>query len=58
LQRGVLSTALSSVVEHLHPLIGKAPMDAVYELGQKHQKSDAALFAARCKRFASSRVAA
>jgi hypothetical protein len=33
-------------------------MDAVYELGQKHQKADAALFAARCKRFASSRVAA
>jgi hypothetical protein len=52
LQRGVLSTALSSVVEHLHPLIGKAPMDAVYELGQKHQKTDAALFAARCKRYA------
>ncbi|HEY3485068.1 MAG TPA: hypothetical protein VGK49_06765 [Ilumatobacteraceae bacterium] len=57
LQRGVLSTSLSSVVEHIHPIIGKAPMDAVYELGQKHRKADAALFAARCKRFANKAAA-
>jgi hypothetical protein len=58
LSRGVMATALGSVVEHLHPISGKAPMDAVYELGQKHRKSDAALFEARCKRFASKAVAA
>jgi GT2 family glycosyltransferase len=58
LSRGVMVTALGAVVEHLHPISGKAPMDAVYELGQKHRKSDAALFESRCKRYANRAVAA
>jgi hypothetical protein len=49
LQRGTMAPALGSHVEHLHPLNGKAPNDAVYELGQKFQKNDKALFEARAK---------
>lgn len=52
IQRGVFATAPAAVVEHMHPIAGKAESDEVYELGAKHRKSDAALFAARCKRFA------
>lgn len=45
--RGVWGMALGSVVEHLHPAWGKAPMDAVYELGASHRDGDKRLFAKR-----------
>lgn len=46
-QRGVWAMALGSVVEHLHPLFGKAPEDDVYSLGQSHAREDGRLFACR-----------
>lgn len=43
-QRGVFQAALGSIVEHLHPINGKADMDAVYERGQAKAKDDKRLF--------------
>lgn len=48
-QRGVWAMALGSIVEHLHPAWGKAPMDEVYELGASFVEQDRALFEERCK---------
>lgn len=39
------------MIEHLHPAWGKAKMDAVYELGNKHMQSDHRLFLQRGRRF-------
>lgn len=52
-QRGVWAMALGSVVEHLHPLFGKASTDDVYELGQSHARADGDLFAERMAAHAS-----
>lgn len=38
--RDVYAYALSSRVEHLHPLAGKAPMDDTYERGARHARLD------------------
>jgi hypothetical protein len=46
-QRGVWAMALGSVVEHLHPAWGKAPMDEVYELGASHANADRRRFEER-----------
>ena len=46
-QRGVWQMALGAVVEHLHPLFGRADTDDVYRLGQQSVDADRALFAAR-----------
>ena len=46
-QRGVWQMALGSVVEHLHPLWGKAEQDEVYELGQSSAEQDREHFRAR-----------
>ena len=46
-QRGVWQMALGSVVEHNHPLWGKAEDDEVYQLGQSSAEADRALFRAR-----------
>ena len=46
-QRGVWAPALASIVEHLHPLFGKAESDSVYRLGQSHAEADKALFEKR-----------
>jgi hypothetical protein len=46
-QRGVWQMALGSRVEHLHPLWGKAPVDDVYLLGEKHATADYARFRQR-----------
>jgi hypothetical protein len=48
-QRGEWAPALGSVVEHLHPIWGKAANDAVYTLGQEAQKGDERLFRGRLK---------
>jgi GT2 family glycosyltransferase len=34
-------------IEHLHPMVGKAPMDDVYELGLTHKDRDTKLFEKR-----------
>lgn len=46
-QRQAWGMALGSVVEHLHPVAGKAESDQVYELGQSFTKQDFALFRQR-----------
>ncbi len=46
-QRGVWQMAAGSVVEHMHPLFGKAQDDDVYRLGQAAAKKDQATFSAR-----------
>jgi hypothetical protein len=50
-QRGVWGMALGSFVEHLHPIVGKADMDDVYEIGQRRAPADRAEFERRVKRF-------
>jgi len=46
-QRGVWAMALGSMVEHLHPAWGKAPMDEVYTLGMQHADIDRERFEQR-----------
>ncbi len=52
-QRGVWKMAITSRVEHLHPLFGKASSDEVYELGQSFAEQDKALFEQRVAEHAS-----
>ncbi len=51
-QRGTFTVALASKVEHLHPIVGKAEPDEVYELGQQHAEQDRKVFEARRVKFA------
>jgi hypothetical protein len=46
-QRRVWTPCLASVVEHLHPLFGKAESDATYRLGQSTVEADKATFEQR-----------
>ena len=39
-ERGVLGYAPDARIEHLHPIFGKAEMDATYQLGQAAAKDD------------------
>lgn len=50
--RGVWQMALGSIVEHLHPLWGKAPDDEVYRLGQSTAGQDREVFERRLKEYA------
>jgi hypothetical protein len=52
IQRGVFQVALGSIVEHFHPMTGKAETDDVYEECQKHFMADARLFEKRLKQAA------
>jgi hypothetical protein len=47
--RGVWTMARSSVVEHMHPLVGKSELDDVYEIGTRHAESDQELFESRLR---------
>lgn len=49
-QRGVWQMALGAVVEHLHPIWGKADHDDVYELGQAEAAKDKQTFEFRRRR--------
>jgi hypothetical protein len=49
--RGVWAMAGESIVEHLHPLFGKADQDEVYELGQSHADRDRGHFEQRLAEF-------
>jgi hypothetical protein len=49
--RGVWQMALGGIVEHNHPLWGKAEDDEVYKLGQSHIEADRALFQARREEY-------
>ena len=46
-QRHTFTVALGSIVEHLHPLAGKADDDEVYRKGQRHAEKDRELFLTR-----------
>jgi hypothetical protein len=46
-QRGVWQMALGSIVEHNHPLWGKADDDEVYRLGQESAEADRKVFRSR-----------
>jgi hypothetical protein len=50
-QRGVWQMALGSVVEHFHPLFGKAEQDDVYRLGQSFAQTDRATFLERSEKY-------
>jgi hypothetical protein len=50
-QRGAWAPSTASIVEHLHPLSGKAADDDVYRLGQSHFDRDRRVFDRRCKEF-------
>lgn len=43
-RRGAFAFARDAVVEHLHPLWGKAVDDATYRLGQKEYRADTRLY--------------
>ena len=45
--RNAYSYAADSMVEHLHPMAGKAPEDAIYALGREHWKKDRKRFQRR-----------
>ena len=47
--RGVFYPALCSVVEHLHPMVGKAADDEVYQIGKAHAAQDGALWESRAR---------
>lgn len=49
-QRGTFTAALGAQVEHLHPLNGITPMDAIYELGESSFEEDKKLFEQRAQR--------
>lgn len=51
--RGVWAMALSSRVEHFHPMFGKAKDDEVYRIGQAHVDADRELFERRLAEYAS-----
>lgn len=46
-QRGAWAMALGALVEHMHPLFGKAHDDRVYQLGQQAARKDQAHFKER-----------
>lgn len=49
--RGVFVACLSSVVEHLHPLAGKAEVDSTYAKGYLRPSNDNVLFEERMRKF-------
>lgn len=48
-QRGVFQVALGSVVEHFHPIAGKAEVDETYKKNDKYATQDRGLFVNRLK---------
>lgn len=50
-QRDTFGVALTSVVEHLHPMTGKAEHDAVYELGEQRKDADRQLYRRRSRKY-------
>lgn len=47
--RGRYAHAFGSIVEHLHPIAGKAPMDDTYRRGQEHTRESRRLFRQRAR---------
>ncbi len=53
---GRFAPSLGSIVEHLHPMVGKSDIDAVYEKGAASKDADAKLFRTRLHKYASASV--
>jgi hypothetical protein len=51
-QRGVFAFARDAVVEHLHPVVEKADVDATYRLGWSYAEVDKSRFAERMREYA------
>jgi hypothetical protein len=51
-QRGVFAFARDAVVEHLHPVVEKAEVDATYRLGWSYAEVDKSRFAERMREYA------
>jgi len=50
--RGAYTHAFDSIVEHLHPMVGKAPDDATYRLGRSRSRDGKRLFIQRRRLWA------
>lgn len=50
-QRGVFAFARDAVVEHLHPVVNKAEVDATYRLGWSYAEVDKSRFAERMREY-------
>jgi hypothetical protein len=50
-QRGVFAFARDAVVEHLHPVVDKAEVDATYRLGWSYAEVDKSRFAERMREY-------
>jgi hypothetical protein len=50
--RGAYAYAPDAHVEHLHPLVSKAPLDDTYELGTAHSSEDRTIFKQRRRMWA------
>lgn len=50
-RRGAYAHAAGAMVEHFHPMAGKAPMDETYQLAQSRFRQDRELFRRRCRAF-------
>jgi len=50
--RGVYVHAFDSIVEHLHPMVGKAPDDATYQLGREGTRDGKRMFLHRKRLWA------
>jgi hypothetical protein len=50
--RGVFQSALGAVIEHFHPIAGKAEMDEIYEKNDRYASQDQDLFVKRAKKYA------
>ena len=51
-QRGAFAFARDAVVEHLHPVVEKAEVDATYRLGWSYAEVDKSRFAERMREYA------
>jgi hypothetical protein len=50
-ERGVWGFAKDSIVEHMHPMWGKAPDDDTYAIADKYREKDLELFRYRCLKY-------
>lgn len=55
-ERGMWASAPDSIVEHLHPEWGKAPIDATYELGAQFKEQDLERFRYRALKYGAVRA--
>ena len=45
--RGAFAYAMDSIVEHLHPLVGKAPVDDIYDQSKARMRTGRRIYATR-----------